>query len=85
MGKVLWRKSRQKILLFCHKIWLNPMALHTFERSRSTLFDLANDVKELERYEKHDPYDKARDITRQAHVDIPNFDGRIDPQVFSVC
>lgn len=61
------------------------MALHTFERSRSTLFDLANDVKELERYEKHDPYDKARDITGQAHVDIPNFDGRIDPQVFSIC
>ena len=60
----------------------NPNALHPLERLHPSLLDIANEVVELGRYEKQDPYDTAGDITKKKLVDVPDFDCRIDPQVF---
>ena len=36
-----------------------------------------------ERFDRLDLYDATKDITKKVRVDVPDFDGRIDPQAFS--
>ena len=37
---------------------------------------------EQNNHERCDYCDEARDITKKVHVEVLDFDGRIDPQVF---
>ena len=37
---------------------------------------------EQNNHERCDYCDKAQDITKKVHVEVLDFDGRIDPQVF---
>ncbi|GFS36635.1 hypothetical protein Acr_00g0047100 [Actinidia rufa] len=60
-----------------------PKVACPFERPQASILDIAHNVVDLESHERHDPYYKAVDITKRMRVDIPDFDERIDPQVYS--
>ena len=59
-----------------------PKAACPLERPQAAILDIAHNVVDLESHERHDPYYKAVDITKRVCVDIPDFDERIDPQVY---
>ena len=44
------------------------------------MFDWARDLIERLQYE---PHDTAGDITKKVRMEVPNFEGRVDPTIFS--
>lgn len=54
-----------------------------FERPHPTLWELEQELMEQNYYERHEYRDEVGDITKKIHVEVPEFEERIDPQVFS--
>ena len=53
-----------------------------FERPHPIVWELAQKLMEQNYYKRREYRDEAEDITKKVRVQVPNFEGRIDPQVF---
>ena len=53
---------------------------HTQGVPQDSILKWAREILERRRYE---PYDTAGDITKKVRMEVPDFEGRVDPTVFS--